>query len=291
MAKPIEFEKHGQVLVHLAVNSPRTKYQMEKAITPRIDHATLHKIVSDLKETASVKVVKIGRSRVGLKMEYYDLRLAGVIGAIQQDRGNMLNLDAVAKKYRSYLPLIFRKWQFFREMGWDPSERLRTSSFIGFNWARWFSLITRGEAGAYYSGINEALADATGVDGCVGGPTRGFRNELAYYLTTRPNARETKQMLARWESILTDALYLAFFNIWMPEYVWIQHPTTKQHYLAKHEAETSKLDRIWTGDPEIRKWIMGVLHDVAGMYSERVQWFEKRRTRLVSLKVTRPPHA
>lgn len=271
-------------MMHLAVNSQSTKYQMEKSITPRIDHATLHKIVSDLKATASIKVLKTGRSRVGLEMEYYDLRLAGVIGAIQRDDRNMLNLDTVAKKYRCYLPLIFGKWQFFRKMGLNPREQLRTSSFIGFNWAKWISLLTRGHPGAYSSGIKDALVDATGFDGYVGGITRGFRNELAYYLETKPNARQTKEMLAGWESILTDALYLAFFNIWMPEYVWIQSSTTKQHYLAKHEAETFKLDRIWTRDPQIRKWIVGVLHDTASMYSERVRWFEKRRRRLEPLK-------
>jgi hypothetical protein len=167
-----KMDKHGQVLMHLATRGPSTKYQMEKDIAPRIDHATLHKVVSALKKTGSIKVVRAERSRVGLRVEHYDLTLGGVIGAIQSDEKRskmelpsieemveaylkgerkifekpkqryLLDLDLVAAKYHSYLPLVFGKWKFFDETGWRPHEWFRLISWSGFNWPYWFELIT-----------------------------------------------------------------------------------------------------------------------------------------------------
>jgi len=152
MRRNSSLEKHGRVLTYLATNGPTTKYQIEKDLRNRnksIDHATLHKICCELKKTFLITVVKEERSRAGLRVEYYDLTPLGLLAAIEYDTtagqpavydeyvGRMrdtrrknwtLDMDELAKKYPSHLPLIFGKWQFFKKSGWKPERWLRIST-------------------------------------------------------------------------------------------------------------------------------------------------------------------
>jgi len=297
---PGDIEKHGRVLMYLANNGPSTKYQIEKNIKPKIDHATLHKIVSELKKSASIKVVKEKRSRVGLTMEYYDLTLGGVIGAIQHDdrvsrrkdltvdevlrsirkrRSRIyfkfkpvygLDLDRLSEKYSSYLPLIFGKSRFLREAGLDLDMLFRDISWSAFHWPYWFGIIVR------YNQIH--WRDSGPPDAAM--VTRNYAQNFGNLMETKPNSRQAKQMLASWERRVRDALYLGFFKVMIAESAW-QEP---EEILADHKTEALRCDQVWVQDPEIYDWVSKALTNVATAYSERAKWYEERKTQLDSMR-------
>lgn len=282
------------MLTYLAKFGPATKYQIEKALSrdteTRIDHATLHQIVNRLKHNASIKAVRTGKSRVGLPMEYYDLDVARLVGAIQSDATRTLDFNSIANKYRSHLPLIFAKWHMFKKEGLDPVAQLRDTfqSPQVFRWETWMShdiaaLPLGNDLGHY------RLLDVDGGGGLIRGVTRGFTKELRYRLAKKPKSKETRRMVATLNKHIQESIYVAFFNIWIGEYVWHQIGPRKQDLLKDHEALSVELDRVIIQDPEIRDWILFVLHDLIEMYSERVQLFERRRKRLRALEdQTRP---
>jgi len=299
-------EKHALVLMDLAKNGPSTKYQIEKKILPRIDHATLHKIVLELKRSGSIRVVDRGRSRAGLTMEYYDLTLPGMIGAIQHDdrlsrrkkpsmdevlksiqrKGNRirikskptyeLDLDVLARKYASYLPLIFGKWEFLKKIGLDPNTQLRSVSWTTFNWPIWFPVVVQKDPIPWSTDWLDKVAMPTPRY------AMGFNRAME-----KPDSKQAVKMLEAWERYLRDSLYLNFFNITIAEYAW-QGP---KEILAGNKAESSKFDRLLGLDPEICDWMRKAMANLASSYSKRAEWYCERskqldRTRASTLKMT-----
>jgi len=286
--------------MYLANNAPSTKYEIERSIEPKIDHATLHRIVSELKKSASVKVVRKGRSRVGLTVEYYDLTLCGMVGAIQHDdkmsrrkdltvdevlrsirkRRNRiylkfkpaygLDLDKVAEKYSSFLPLIFGKWRFLKEAGLDPDTRFRDISWLAFNWPYWFGIIARN---------NQIRWRGSGpVDAAM--VTSNYAQHFGHLMENRPNSQQAKLMLASWQHRVREALYLNFFNVVIEESVWQLH----EEILAGHKTEVPRHDQVWVRDPEIYDWVAKALTNAATTYSERAKWYKERKAQLDFLK-------
>ena len=246
---------YHMVLSYLAMNAPTTKYRIEKELNksrPRIRHATLHKVISDLKASASIEVVKTDTSRVGLTMEYYDLKLIGLLGAIQADSihtlrkdtaqriSHVFDLDSIADKYSPCLPLILGKWRFFKEKGWNPHKQLRTSAGEIVRWEEWFKWIE-----IYRRGSPRCT-----------GATDFFVTEYAYPIATEPNTQHAKKALTHSESAFREALYSHFFN--------------------------PALDRIWKQDPEIRNWISDEITSKVTWHMEQAKSFEKRKKEIES---------
>jgi len=280
-------DRYAEVLTYLAKFGPATKYGIENGLRPpnfsRIDHATLYKIASQLKELDLIKVVKTGKSRVGMRMEYYDPTLFGLIGAIQYDsevsrasnRKRLLELNGLAEKYGSDLPLIFGKWRFFAEMGWDPDEWFLNSSCRFVNWKRWAQFMAqlpkRGDPAKMFRPDEQQIE---------------FFHLMIPYTFGRDwdFVEGMRGKVPSWQDVVRNGLYFGFFNIPVPEVMWVQPTRTKRPFFDKEEANTSRLDTIWAKDWEIYHWITEAVTVVAGMYSERVQWFEKRKKRLEALK-------
>ena len=288
--KANQFDKSGQILTYLAKNRPSTKYGIERGLRgplfSPIDHATLYKLISILKETGSIYVVKTGTSRVGLRMEYYDLTVFGLIGAIQHDYERkktnpeepyVLNLRMLADKYGSHLPLVFGKWQFFHDKGWKPDEWLRESSYRFVNWKKWMPFrehigrVT--DTNSHELQLEEWQADFLRL------------TLLHRYGHDWSLSKNLRKQVSTWDDVMRDGLYLAFFKIRnIEEPMWIQPCMIKQRFFAQKEARVSELDKIWAEDREIRGWITASLTRFADMYFERARWFEKRKKQLESFR-------
>jgi hypothetical protein len=251
MRRNSNLEKHGRVLSYLAVNGPAIKYRMEKDLQNQkksIDHATLHKISTELKRTFLIAVVKEERSRVGLKIEYYDLTPMGLIAAIEYDtqRGNRaLDMDELAKKYPSHLPLIFGKWQFFNKSGWNPEKWLRASVTDRIEpWNEWTSRILKvPELGQIYE----------------------------MYL-------QDERRLSKWIHPHITELYENFFLIDVSDEVQSKRE-------RRTRVRIKKLDQIWASDPDIGEWILSELTSKEKEWLAEARRFERRRRQLEAMKL------
>lgn len=297
---PKEAEKHSRVLIYLAEHGPTTKYKIEKGISPKIDHSTLYKVVSQLKISGSVKVVKPPadwpkkdrpeKSRVGLKMEYYELGLIGLIGAIQQDTIRSINagqwgkfllkMDALSSKYPSYLPLIFGKWKFFKENRWNPDEWLRICSYFDFDWANWLNEIAYSRE-YQDSGVRSTYADST------------YAEDFRHMMVSRTNTIG-KEMLRSLEEDLTRYLYFSFFNIssWRSASSVIaeimvdpaRERSNPRPFLDRIRLGVRGVESIWVQDSEIYEWITGTLASIALSYSQYTKRFDQRKREFEALR-------
>lgn len=108
----------SKILLYLLEYPSRTKYQIEKDL--QIGRESVYRIVPRLKKAELVRVTKEDTSRVGLKMEYYELTLPAVFRALasyfsvfhdfskERDFASL-----IAANYKHLLPEIFGQWSHF----------------------------------------------------------------------------------------------------------------------------------------------------------------------------------
>jgi len=256
-------ERYLQVLRYLAFNQPASKYQMEKRLRPEIDHATLHEVVSDLKKTYLIRVVRTEKFRIkSLKVEYYDLRLMGLMAVIQQEYDHVhskqpigLDVDRIAERQQSLLPLILGKWRLFIESGWQPQVRLVESCSI-------------------------SMPNVLNIVDVNIRPTKSMGPIGTLYLETKDESPPGDEKgIAYLESDLRDSTYERFFFLGSPRSGF---PAPLWMKVAKDTVYD--LDRIWVKDPEIFNWIMDRLEKHMEEYKEYHVLLEERKKNLETLQ-------
>jgi len=115
-----------ELLARAKEEEPLNKYEIEKEA--KIEHKEVYNLIKDLKEIGHIRVVKTEKSRVGLPVEFYDVTFLG-LAAIFQGNKKKIDMRHIAAKYKSFLPLVFGKWDHFVNLGAEEAaiELLKAS--------------------------------------------------------------------------------------------------------------------------------------------------------------------
>jgi len=112
--------KEKETLSLLACEGPKTRYDLFKK-TGIMSSSTAHKIIGRLKnEFIEVKREEPFRIREIVK-KFYGLTFQGLIVALVQPE-NLKHMDQIARKHEELFPLLFGKWQHFKENGVEEIE-------------------------------------------------------------------------------------------------------------------------------------------------------------------------
>ena len=117
------------ILRYLAVNPRKTAYEiakkakipMTKTKKTEIDIPTTYSTMKLLDQAKLVRTHDAGRYNTGLMKKTYDITPQGIVALLQGDPDHIKPskeyVRNLAQQQASFLPLIFGKWEYFREQG------------------------------------------------------------------------------------------------------------------------------------------------------------------------------
>jgi len=110
------------VLCHLAVNGPTHNiYQISEELNLR--YSAVHASIAYLEKNRLIKLEKEVESEKGGTAKIYGLTLPGLAVVIEYNK--IEDFDLIAEKWKSLLPPVLGKWEYFKSMGLvDEREKL-----------------------------------------------------------------------------------------------------------------------------------------------------------------------
>jgi predicted transcriptional regulator len=106
-------ESYKKVLLQVAKEGPQTKYDIEKKT--KVNHASVHEAIKYFVKVGDVEGKKVGVTRTGQAKIIYELTFSGIWQIVKII--DPKDYDEVFPKLKSFLPLIFGKWSYFRSCG------------------------------------------------------------------------------------------------------------------------------------------------------------------------------
>jgi hypothetical protein len=310
------------VLCYIAKHGPSTKYKIEHGLRDWkhetsdviIPHATIHNVVQELQQTGAIKVVKTERSRVGLKMEHYELRLIGLIYVIQCNYVfalKQLDLDVIAAKYRSELPLIFGKWELLKTMPevLTQSDRMTRLGFRhwiheylsyitwqAFDLPSWIhrvrtdmktkqtytARLERGTVASRFSGqFLSPPGTITLTDPHFSSMANALADRIGVLIARKSSKEKIEDALQGFESFMRHRLlYTYFFGL------HTRYMDRSYNMVCDNPQTLAKLDSIWKQDPEIHDYIKKYLNSQITIMTGSLRQLEDR-TRLYGSAVAK----
>jgi len=120
-------ESYKKVLLHIAQEGPKTKYQIEKET--RLSHATVHEAIYVLSNYGQIEGKTVGTTRVGLPKTQYSLTPRGLIEAILE----VEDMGKIIQKWKHIEPVIIGKWnELVEKIGKKNAEKIiiHASSYL-----------------------------------------------------------------------------------------------------------------------------------------------------------------
>jgi len=120
-----------RVLLHIAKQGPKTKYQIERET--KISHATIHEAIRVLLACRQIKGEKIGTTRVGLPKVEYGLTPRGLIESLYVAKRE--DVEKIVQIWKYVEPLFIAKWDYFvTKVGKRKTENMFRGAAEYFDW-------------------------------------------------------------------------------------------------------------------------------------------------------------
>lgn len=103
---------HKKVLVYIALEGPKTKYDIEKGT--KINHASIFQAVKNFLDSGALEGEVIGTTRTGLPKTNFGLTFLGLVMALQIT--DIRNYKKIIHKWRNLEPILFGRWNYFEEI-------------------------------------------------------------------------------------------------------------------------------------------------------------------------------
>ena len=100
-----------RVLLRIAMEGPKTKYQIEKETG--LSHAMVHEAIKVLLDYGHVEGKRVGTTRVGLPKTEFLLSPRGLIEAVAVAEQN--DVGRIAQRWQHTEPVFFGKWNYLVE--------------------------------------------------------------------------------------------------------------------------------------------------------------------------------
>ncbi|MEM4973143.1 MAG: hypothetical protein QXR87_05490 [Candidatus Hadarchaeales archaeon] len=121
---------HGKILEALALKRWQTQYDLYLWLKKEVSLSRIHEGVRDLESVRMVVWREAGMAPSGLIKKEYSLTFWGLVAAVTLSGECWEKIDEVARNYPDLLPLVFGKWNLFKEIGIPAIVALR-SAFLG----------------------------------------------------------------------------------------------------------------------------------------------------------------
>lgn len=100
-----------KIVRYLLEKGEANRYEMNKGI--HLSYSRIHESIPKLLKSGLVEERKVGKSRAGLTVTAYKLTLEGLTVTLRYNPEKWEEIDVIADRHKTLLPLIFGKWNYF----------------------------------------------------------------------------------------------------------------------------------------------------------------------------------
>lgn len=103
-------KKYIQVLLHIAINGAKTKYEIEKET--HISHASVFDAVKFFEQKGILEGEQIGKTRIGLPLKKFKLTFFGVCMALKHANPDSNDYGKIIQNWKHVSPWLFGKFDY-----------------------------------------------------------------------------------------------------------------------------------------------------------------------------------